>query len=80
MITFLQHVMGLDDASGNWYLWWSGIGADLGMLGGAVALIRKHQCHVTKCWRLGKHQLPDTPWVVCTTHHPEEPPTAKDYR
>ena len=27
---WLTHILGLDDGSGRWYLWWSGMGANIG--------------------------------------------------
>jgi hypothetical protein len=80
-MTWLGHVLGLDDASGYWYLWWSGIGADLGYLavfGALIAIVRKHACHVRRCWRIGRLPIDSSAWVVCHRHHPEEPPTAAD--
>lgn len=42
---WLLHVLGLDDATGRWYLWWSGVGSvlerliELAVLG--VLLLRR---------------------------------------
>jgi hypothetical protein len=72
----LGHFLGLDGA--EWYAFWSGAGADLGQLaliGGAITLYRKHNCHVHRCWRLGKFPIDGTPWVVCHRHHPDGRPT-----
>ena len=59
----------------QWYNWWSGPGSDLGELtivGGMVAVYRKHNCHSPWCWRLGHHTLADgTP--ICRKHHPDLP-------
>lgn len=73
---WLMHVLGLDDASGPVYLFWSGFAGDLGIVGAAYALLRKHNCHVKGCPRVGRHQVPGTEWVVCARHHPEDKPTA----
>lgn len=64
----LLHILGVDDPSGRWYLWWSGSGADLSYLAVFGTLIRRHNCHVRGCWRLGKHPLPDSSWLVCRRH------------
>lgn len=72
----LGHFFGLDGA--EWYSFWSGIGADLGqvaLIGGVLGLYRKHNCHVHRCWRLGKFAVQGTPWVVCHRHHPDGKPT-----
>lgn len=78
---WLPHTLGIDDASGAWYLWWSGIGADLGYLaivGTLAASIRRHNCHVRPCWRIGRFPVAGTHWVVCRAHHPEDEPSAED--
>lgn len=44
----LFHVLGLDDASGPWYLFWSGFGSDaskLAILGGLAHMWRHHLRH-----------------------------------
>jgi hypothetical protein len=74
----LGHLVGADGR--EWYNFWSGAGADLGqlvLLGGAIGLYRKHNCHVRGCWRIGKQQVVGTSWVVCHKHHPEGHPTAE---
>ena len=61
----------------EWYDFWSGLGADLGQLaliGAAVGLYRKHNCHVKGCWRIAKQPLEHdgATWMVCHRHHPAE--------
>lgn len=75
MVRLIAHILGLDDASGHWYLWWSGIGADLGLIGGAIALYRRHNCEVQRCWRIGKHATA-AGHHLCRRHHPDGPLTA----
>lgn len=65
---WIGHILGLDDASGPWYLLWSGIFGDVSLFGAALVLVRKHQCHVRWCWRIGRH--PAGSFVVCRVHHP----------
>lgn len=70
----IAHILGLDNAAGFWYLFWSGIGSDLGELaivGGLIQLARHHTCHVHRCWRVAKH--PSGIFVVCAKHHPDIP-------
>lgn len=63
----LAHVLGLDDPTGRWYLWWSGPGADLGELA-IVAVIWHHlNCRQPGCWRVARHRTPH-----CMRHR-EEP-------
>lgn len=70
----LTHVLGLDDPSGGWYLWWSGFGADLGLVGAAVTLYRKHNCEIVRCPRLGRH-VTAAGHRLCRHHHPDGPLT-----
>jgi hypothetical protein len=74
----LGHLVGSD--GGGWYNFWSGLGADIGgltILGGAIGVYRKHNCHVHGCWRIAKQQVVGTSWVVCHHHHPEGRPSAE---
>lgn len=71
---FLLHLLGLDDASGRPYLFWSGIAADvseLAIFGGLFGVYRRHQCHVHGCWRFAKFPIDGTPYSSCSRHHPE---------
>jgi hypothetical protein len=82
---FLQHWIGVRSGTDylmcgktpcpnqEYYNWWSGPGSDLGeiaILGGVIALYRKHNCHVTGCWRIARHTVEGTPYIVCRRHHP----------
>lgn len=74
----IAHWLGLDDPGGSWYLAWSGILADIGELaivGGLVTLVRRHNCEVRKCWRMGRH-VTAAGHYVCRAHHPDGPLTA----
>lgn len=66
----LQHTFGLDDGSGAWYLFWSGVCGDLVYLGVLTALYRHVNCHVDGCRRIGGHHVPGTSFKVCRKHHP----------
>ena len=75
---WLAHWLGMDNGSGPIYLAWSGWGGDLSTLaiaGGLVGLLRKHNCHVHGCWRLARHPVEGTPYVVCRKHNPGGPVT-----
>jgi hypothetical protein len=56
----------------------SGPLADITLLGGAYAILRRHNCHVSGCLRVGRLQVPGTPYIVCHKHHPHEKPTAEE--
>jgi hypothetical protein len=75
-VHLLLHVLGLDDASGRWYLWWSGIGANLGYLAIVGSLYRRHNCEITGCPRLGRHTSA-AGHLLCRRHHPDGPLTVK---
>jgi hypothetical protein len=36
-----------------------------------VLWLRKHNCHVHRCWRLQWHPHPDHGHPVCKKHHPD---------
>lgn len=80
----LGHVLGLDNPSGAWYLFWSGPGSDiseLALLGGIIGLLRKHNCAVHGCWRIGRHSVFDpqtqVQHCVCRRHNPQGRITAQ---
>lgn len=80
-VHWLQHVLGLDNPSGPWELFWSGFGSDLGewtIAATPFVLWRRHNCHVKRCWRIGRHRVEGTPFVVCRRHHPDDHVTAQD--
>jgi hypothetical protein len=54
----------------------SGPLADITLFGGAYAILRRHNCHVKGCWRVGRHKVPGTEYIVCRRHHPHEAPSA----
>jgi hypothetical protein len=64
----------------QYYNFWSGFGSDLGeaTLISAVGVgvytgVRRVNCHTKGCWRIGKHHLEGTPYVLCRHHHPHVP-------
>ena len=76
MIHLLEHWLGLTNASGMTYLWWSGFFADVTLFGAGVTVYRKHNCHVQRCWRLGHHEVRGSTgevYKVCRPHHPTVP-------
>jgi hypothetical protein len=69
-MSWLLHVLGVDNEAGHAYAFWSGFGSDLGevaLLGAVYGLVRKHNCHQVRCWRIGRHTVDGTPW--CNRHH-----------
>lgn len=56
----------------------SGPLADVTLIGGAYAIVRRHNCHAKRCWRIGRHAVAGTTYVVCRKHHPDETPTAEE--
>jgi hypothetical protein len=74
MGAWLLHWLGLDNASGPVYLFWSGFFGDVTILSIPVTLLRKHNCEVKGCVRLGLHHWNDPATNqdhhLCRTHHP----------
>lgn len=71
---------GTVNESGEYYGFWSGFGADLGEVTlvttvavGVYTGVRKTNCHVKGCWRIGHHPLEGTPYHLCAIHHPDVP-------
>lgn len=75
---WLSHVLGLDSASGYWYLFWSGVGGDVAIIGallsGPVVLLRRHNCHAARCWRIGRYHAAGGAYMVCARHSPDGKP------
>ena len=81
---WLAHFFGFDNGQGNaaHYLFWSGAGSDiaeLAIVGGLVTIVRKHNCEVHRCWRLGRH-VTAAGQNVCRRHHPDGHLTAQGVR
>ena len=65
---------GITNEAGPGYGFWSGFGSDLGefaLVGAVIGTYRKHMCHVDGCWRIQRHVVEGTPYVVCRRHHPK---------
>jgi hypothetical protein len=78
-LRWLLHILGVDSASGQAYLAWSGILSDLGelaLIGSLIALVKHRTCEVHRCFRLGVHQTA-AGHRVCRKHHPEDHLTAE---
>ncbi|MCB1040816.1 MAG: hypothetical protein R2701_00210 [Acidimicrobiales bacterium] len=75
-----EHTGLLKSGPDIYYNFWSGFGADLGegtlivAVGvGVSTFLRKVNCHAKGCWRIGRHELEGTPYVLCRHHHPDVP-------
>lgn len=53
-----------------WYQFWSGFFI-VGLSVGTSSLLRKQNCHVKWCWRLGRFPVAETNFTVCRHHHPD---------
>lgn len=70
VLTFL----GVTNGGGRWYLWWSGMFGNLTIFAALVVFYRKHNCHIHRCLRLGRHPATDVnglEHMVCRRHHPD---------
>jgi len=73
----LQHWLaihtGADNEAGSYYGFLSGTGSDiseLAIIAGLVTVVRRHNCEVKRCWRLGRHGTA-AGHNVCRRHHPD---------
>ena len=73
MLHAIFHFFGLTNASGEPYLFWSGIGSDLAYLSIFALVYRKLNCHQDGCRRVGLHKVDGSPYIVCKKHHPAIP-------
>lgn len=80
LVSLVEHWLGMTNASGKTYLFWSGFFGDVSIIVAAVAFLRHRNCHVTGCWRVGRHHVAGTPYVTCQKHHPaiDGKPTLED--
>lgn len=85
MIWHLLHWLavhtGTVNEAGPYYGFWSGFGSDIGeiaIIGGMVTIYRKHNCHVKGCWRIARHPVPGTDFIVCRRHMPGGAPSHQD--
>jgi hypothetical protein len=65
----LLHYAGLTNASGAWYLFWSGIFGDATIFAGVTVLARKHNCHVKGCKSVLTSNDPEVHAPACRRHH-----------
>lgn len=78
MIESLFRWAGLSDPSSAWYLFWSGIGGDLTILGAVAQFYRSKTCDIKRCFRVARYKVRDTEWTVCGKHSPNKRPTVQD--
>lgn len=71
MSRWLEHVLGMDNGSSPYYLSLSGWMGLLGFVGIIWSTLRKHNCHVRWCPRIGRFPVEGTVFTVCRRHHPD---------
>ena len=79
----ILHVLGIDDANGKPYLFYSGFLGNMTIVATGFMAIRNMGCHQKRCWRVGRHRLDGTPYRLCSRHHPSVPdlgPDAQDLK
>lgn len=73
----LLHVLGVDNASGRWYLFWSGFVGDVTILFAILVAPyvqwKRNNCQVVHCWRFGRHPFTEDNVTrhLCWKHHPD---------
>lgn len=77
MTAFIAHwfwlISGARNESGTLYGLWSGLGGALPDIMLPIALAGwywHHTCHVSRCWRPGRHAVDGTAYRACRRHHP----------
>ncbi len=70
----IELVTGIDDLTGAWYGFWSGIGSDLGEFAIVGVMWNHLNCHETRCWRI-KHRVHGTSGDhLCRKHYKRRTP------
>lgn len=67
----------VDPLHGDGYQVWSGILGSfimprLDVLAGLALWWHRHNCHAQGCYRIGRHPVAGTQFVVCAHHHPSQ--------
>ena len=73
LTSWIFTVLGARDEGGAWYGFWSGFGGAMPDVMILVALCGwwwHHTCHVSRCWRAGRHPVEGTAYRTCRRHHP----------
>lgn len=63
----------LDPLHGDGYQFWSGIGANITMLGVIWHMYKDSRCHEIRCRRRAWRVHPKHGYPVCREHYPESP-------
>lgn len=63
-------IIGLTNASGPWYLFWSGFYSALTSITVLYIIARRYNCHWPKCPKIAWHQDPIGHLMYCKTHLP----------
>lgn len=66
--------LGLTSANLPPYLFWSGSASYIFL---SAVYMRRHNCHMPRCWRFGKRAVMGTSLVYCHKHHPLRPGEAE---
>lgn len=69
---FVPWVLGVWPVPGGtspFYQFWSGFFI-VGLSAATSSILRKQNCHVRWCWRLGRFPVPGTTFSTCRRHHP----------
>lgn len=63
----ILHVFGIDTQQSYYYDFWSGVATQFTTVIAGLTYVRKHNCHVRGCPRVGRHSVNGTPF--CDKHH-----------
>jgi hypothetical protein len=70
----LMHLLGLDSASGPFYLFWSGVAGSflVNLATFLLVLYIHHTCHDSwRCLRWGRYPAAGGTFRLCRRHHPD---------
>lgn len=67
----IMHWLGLDNASGAVYLFWSGFFGDITIFAALITYYIHTRCHVSGCNKRAKYQFKH--YKLCKVHHPAVP-------
>jgi hypothetical protein len=70
-----------DANSGRWATFlggWPQTLEGVGAVAAGYALVRKHNCHIKGCPRIGRHPVDGTNYITCQRHHPHDNAPSQD--
>lgn len=70
LVPWIIGVYPVPTGTSPFYQFWSGFFIVL-LSGATSSFLRKQNCHVKWCWRIGRFPVADGTFCVCRHHHPD---------